>query len=137
MSVKTGSEVEIFVYNLLRNSNIKTVISGDVYRDGYRPKNSQKEDVIVIFTAGLSNQIQTGVITVLTFVPDINIGSGVLAKNGAKTLQVEQWFSEWVKANRITTDYFFQNLDTINTVKDQDTNNQHFVSVKINYQRLT
>lgn len=50
---KTGKQVQGDIYQLLKDSTLYTMISGDVYRNGYRPRDSRLEDAVVIFTAGL------------------------------------------------------------------------------------
>ena len=61
---KTSKQIQGDVYRLLKNSTLSSMISGDVYRgDGKtsnRPRDSRKEDAVVIFTSGLSGDIQTG-----------------------------------------------------------------------------
>ena len=61
---KTGKQIQGDVYQLLRDSTLYTMISGEVYRSGNRPRDSKKEDAEVIFTTGLTDQIQSGVVTV-------------------------------------------------------------------------
>lgn len=65
---KTGKQVQGDIYRLFKGSTLYTMISGDVYRNGYRPRDSRLEDAVVTFTAGLPDQIQTGVVTVNIFV---------------------------------------------------------------------
>lgn len=69
---KTGKQIQGDIRKLLMDSTLYTQISGEVYRNGYRPRDSRKEDAVVIFTAGLPEQIQTGVVTINIFVPDID-----------------------------------------------------------------
>ena len=94
---KTGKQVQGDVYQLLKDSTLYTMISGDVYRNGYRPRDSRLEDAVVIFTAGLPNQIQTGVVTVNIFVPDIDpYDNGVFVEDGQRTEALERLAAEWV-----------------------------------------
>lgn len=39
---KTGKQVQGDIYKLLRDSTLYTLISGEVYRNGLRPRDSQK-----------------------------------------------------------------------------------------------
>ena len=80
---KTSKQVQGDVYRLLKDSTLYSMISGEVYRQGYRPRDSRLEDAVVIFTAGLPDQIQTGVVTVHIYCPDIDpYGNGVLVEDG-------------------------------------------------------
>lgn len=120
---------------MLKDSSFSSMISGKVYRKGYRPRDSRKEDAVVIFTTGLPNQIQTGVVTVNIFVPDIDpYNNGVLVEDGKRTEEVERLAQEWVDS--LTTDkscYKFELQQTIYTEEEPETN-QHFVVVKLKYQ---
>ena len=69
---KTGKQIQGDIRKLLMDSTLYTKISGEVYRNGYRPRDSRREDAVVIFTAGMPEQIQTGVVTINIFVPDID-----------------------------------------------------------------
>ena len=88
---KTSKQVQGDVYKLLRDSTLYTMISGEVYRSGMRPRDSRLEDAVVIFTAGLPTQIQTGIVTVNIFVPDIDpYDNGVLVEDSERTEEVER-----------------------------------------------
>ena len=64
---KTATQIQGDVYQLLKNSTLCSMISGDVYRKGMRPRDSKLEDAVVIFTTGLPDEIQTGVVTVTMY----------------------------------------------------------------------
>ena len=53
---KTGKQVQGDIYRLLRDSSLYLRISGEVYRYGYRPRDSRKEDATVRFTTGLPDR---------------------------------------------------------------------------------
>ena len=61
---KTSKQVQGDIYRLLRDSVLYTQITGEVYREGLRPRDSRKEDAVVIFTTGVPDEIETGVVTV-------------------------------------------------------------------------
>ena len=132
---KTSKQVQGDIYQLLKDSTLYTMISGEVYRQGYRPRDSRKEDAVVIFTTGLPNQIQTGVVTVNIFVPDIDpYDNGVLVENGARTEEIERLAGKWVDG--LTTDkscYKFKLQQTIYTEEEAEIN-QHFIVVKLKYE---
>lgn len=132
---KTGKQVQGDIYQLLKDSTLYTMISGDVYRRGYRPRDSRLEDAVVIFTAGLPDQIQTGVVTVNIFVPDIDpYDNGVLVEDGERTAEVERLAQAWVDS--LTAEiscYRFRLMQTIYTEEEAEIN-QHFVVVKLAYE---
>lgn len=131
---KTGKEVQGDVYQLLKESTLYTMISGDVYRNGYRPRDSRLEDAVVIFTAGLPDQIQTGVVTINIFVPDIDpYDNGVLVEDGERTAELERLAQDWVdRLSAEVPSYDFELKSTIYT-EEEAAINQHFVVVKLGY----
>ena len=132
---KTSKQVQGDIYQLLKDSTLYTMISGEVYRQGYRPRDSRKEDAVVIFTTGLPNQIQTGVVTVNLFVPNIEpYDNGVWVEDGERTERVERLAQEWV--DNLTTEvscYKFKLQQTIYTEEEAEIK-QHFVVVKLKYE---
>lgn len=132
---KTSKQVQGDIYRLLKGSTFYSMISGDVYRNGLRPRDSRKEDAVVIFTTGLPYQIQTGVVTVNIYVPDIDpYDNGVLVEDGERTEEIERLAQQWVDS--LTTDkscYKFRLQQTIYTEEEPDIN-QHFIVVKLGYE---
>ena len=135
---KTAKQVQGDIYQLLKESHFATQLSGGVYRgtpeSSYRPRDSQKEDAIVIFTAGKPGQVQTGAITVNIYVPDIDpYNNGILAEDGKRTEEIEQLAQEWVDSLIANVySYDFEQSDTIYTEAEPKIN-QHFVVVKLKY----
>lgn len=132
---KTSKQIQGDIYNLLKGSALCSMISGDVYRSGYRPRDSRLEDAVVIFTTGLPDQIQTGVVTVNIYVPDIDpYQNGVLVEDGERTETIERLAQKWVDG--LTTDrscYKFRLQQTIYTEEEPDIH-QHFIVVKLKYE---
>ncbi len=132
---KTGKQVQGDVYQLLRDSTLCSMISGTVYRKGMRPRDSKLEDAVVIFTAGLPEQIESGVVTVNIYVPDIDpYNNGVLVEDSERTEQIEAAADTWVQS--LTADvsnYKFKLQQTIFTQEEKDIN-QHFVVIKLAYE---
>lgn len=131
---KTGKQIQGDILRLLRGSALYAQISGEAYRNGYRPRDSQKEDAIVTFTAGLPDQIQTGVVTVNIFVPDIDPeDNGTWVEDGQRTEELERLAQEW--ADSLTAEvscYKFRLQQTIYTEAEPSIN-QHFVVVRLGY----
>lgn len=131
---KTSKQVEGDIYRLLRDSTLFTQISGNVYRERMRPKDSRKEDAVVIFTSGFPTQIQTGVVTVNIYVPDQDpYGDGTLTEDGERCEEVEALAQAWVDSLTAEVScYLFELSDTIHTTYDPEIN-QSFVVVKLAY----
>ena len=132
---KTSKQVQGDIYRMLKDSSFSSMISGEVYRQGYRPRDSRKEDAVVIFTTGLTDEIQTGVVTVNIFVPDIDpYNNGIWVEDGKRTEEVERLAQEWIDS--LTADkscYKFELQQTIYTEEEAEIN-QHFVVVKLKYE---
>lgn len=133
---KTSKQVQGDIYRMLRDSIMSQQLSGQIYRQGIRPRDSQKEDAVVIFTTGLSDDdIETGVVTVNIFVPDIDpYNNGVFVEDVSRVEQVEYMAQQWV--NSLTCDkscYKFRLQQTIYTEEEADIR-QHFVVVKLAYE---
>lgn len=89
----------------------------------------------MIFTAGLPDQVQTGVVTVNIYVPDIDpYDDGLLVEDSERTEEVEGLAQQWVEgltADR--TNYLFRLQQTIFTEYEAEIH-QHFVVVKLAYE---
>ena len=132
---KTGKQVQGDIYRLFKGSTLYTMISGDVYRNGYRPRDSRLEDAIVTFTAGIPDQIQTGVVTVNIYVPDIDpYDNGVFVEDGQRTEELERLAQAWVDSlTAAVSCYKFKLMQTIYTEEEAEIN-QHFIVVKLGYE---
>lgn len=132
---KTGKQVQGDIYQLLKDSTLYTMISGDVYRNGYRPRDSRLEDAVVIFTAGLPDQIQTGVVTVNIYVPDIDpYDNGVFVEDGQRTEELERLAQAWFDSLTAEVScYKFKLMQTIYTEEEAEIK-QHFIVVKLGYE---
>ncbi|MGL5913354.1 MAG: hypothetical protein ACRCZB_04250 [Bacteroidales bacterium] len=133
---KTGSEIQTEVMRLLQDSTLANAISGNIYRYGYRPKDSKTEDLIVVFTAADADQIQTGVVTINIYVPDIDM-NGVVVENGKRTSEVEALANAWAaNLNLSQTDYLFALQKAVFTMPESEIQ-QHFVVVKLKFDVFT
>ena len=133
--MKTASQIVGDVYQLIKaDDELSTSISGNVYREGYRPRDSRLEDIVVIFTTGEEGDIQIGTVTINIYVPDIDpFSNGVLVEDGARTAELEEKAARWVSS--LTADksnYLFRLAQTIYTEAAPEIN-QHFVVVSLRY----
>ena len=132
---KTAKQIQGDVYRFLKNSDLAKTISGEVYRSGYRPRDSKLEDAIVIFTAGMPDQIQTGIVTINIYVPDIDSdNNGTYIEDGARTEELESMAQTWVDSlTTAISNYKFRLQQAIYT-ETESSINQHFVVVKLLYE---
>ena len=140
--MKTAKQIQSDIINLLKGSDLANTVNGKIYRatpeSSSRPRNSKAEDILVIFTKGFPWQIQTGIVTINIYVPDIeNPDNGVLIEDGRRCEELEIAACNWVES--LTTDksdYKFSLQQTIYTEAEPKIN-QHFVVVKLKYELLT
>lgn len=132
---KTAKQVQSDIITLLKDSPLAAAVSGKVYRAGLRPRDSRKEDLIVIFTTGVPDQIQTGVVTLTLYVPDIDpFTNGVFVEDMARTDELERACEVWVESlTARRSNYRFRLTQTIYTEAEPDIR-QHFVVVKLQYE---
>lgn len=135
---KTDKQIQQDFYNLLKGSVLHSFVTGNVYKYGLRPRDSKLEDIDVKFIAGLDADLQSGIVNIRIFVPDITISNdGVCVENISRCQEVEIKANEWVKSlTLLVTDYKIKLLNTITTEEEPEIN-QHFIAVRINFQLLT
>lgn len=130
----TAHKVQDDIMALLRESELVDYVTGEVYREGYRPRDSRKEDIVVIFVTGTPEQVERGAVTLNIYVPDITpYNNGVYVEDGLRVSQIEHLADLWVqslKARR--TNYLFNLLRTISTMREEATH-EHFVVVQLEY----
>lgn len=132
--MKTGQQMVTDVIALLRGTDLVAQISGEVYREGTRPKDSTAEDCVVIFTTADAEQFQNGVITLNIYVPDLMIGNnGVRLVNSARCEEIESMAqTAYEELTAAVSDYKFKLRDAIHTQRDEDIN-QSFVVVRLGF----
>ena len=130
----TAHKVQTDIMALLADSELCAEVSGKVYRNGYRPRDSRLEDIVVTFVTGTPTQVEQGAVTLNIFVPDItSYNDGVYVEDGCRTSYIEELAGRWVQS--LTTsraNYKFNLLRTISTDNDEAIH-QHFVVVQLGY----
>ncbi|MDR3246077.1 MAG: hypothetical protein LBT50_06545 [Prevotellaceae bacterium] len=133
---KTGKQIQGDVMETLSAYGLPDMVTGGMYRAGYRPRDSRLEDIIVIFTTGVPEQIQTGIVTINIYCPDLEIADGGgLVENGRRCEELEIAAAGWVDSLTVS-DYRFTLQQTIYTENDAEIH-QHFVVIKLKYEFLT
>lgn len=130
----TAHKVQTDIMALLAGSELCAEVSGELYRRGYRPRDSRKEDIVVTFVTGTPSQLESGAVTLNIFVPDITpYDDGVYAEDGRRTSHIEELADSWVQSLTASrTNYKFKLLRTISTDNDEAIH-QHFVVVQLEY----
>lgn len=133
--VKTEKQVERDFYTFIRADALGKGITGEVYRSEMRPANAKTEDLVVKFLAGLDEQIQSGVVIINIYVPDVPFGNnGRKVEDKARVEALEKLILDFVD-NFSDTDY---RIETDGSPKSTPIEGieQHFIYARIKFNRL-
>ncbi len=134
--VKTSEEIEADIYRLIKQSELSNAISGKVYRDGKRPNNSNREDIIIIFQTAIQEGFQQiGAVNINVYVPDLKSGSNTYSKNIARCRELGRLCERFV-SSLPTGNYLFKNRKVIQTYSESNIN-QHFVNINLEFKYNT
>lgn len=135
--MKTGHDIQHEIYTLLQGSALALSVTGGVYKNGYRPRDSKLEDIVVTFTQSTAAQIQDGVVTVNIYVPDVDPRSdGTWVEDGKRTAELERGLLTWLEGiDRSTTEFRLTPQQPPFTMADE-TARQHFVTLRIRFRYL-
>jgi hypothetical protein len=132
----TAKEVLEDVAGLIESKGLAAKVTGKVYPVSHRPRDSRLEDIIIIHTAGLAGQIQSGTVTINIYVPDVDTDTGVMAEDGYRCKKLERVAAEWAESlTTLVSAYRFSLPQVIHTASEPDIH-QHFVVIKLNYEIL-
>jgi len=133
--MKTGFQIQSDFFDLITDSGIGEKISGAIYREGTRPRGSEKEDLCIVFTTADAEQIQEGVVTLNLYVPDIApYDNGIRITDIARCEELEtemQSLMETLTASK-TGGYLLSLKEAIHTQRDEDIS-QSFVVARISF----
>lgn len=133
-----SQDVETILYKILNASaELKGMISGQIYKEGYRPTNSGKEDVSVSTLALTQDQPQIAVCNINAYVPDLTQTIGTAKEyvpNTAKLKSVAEKIKQIIDTSLLDPLYkdFSVRVDYQRTFKNQDTETkEHFQNLRI------
>lgn len=134
---KTEKQIERDVFRIIRDSELKSAVSGTIYRDGMRPKGATTEDIVVKFLTGLDGQEQSGVVLVHIYVPNIKSpsGDGELVPDITRIDLLEETANS-VLASLEDTEYLFEKDGTPQSYPAEGIE-QYFINVRLKYRRIT
>lgn len=138
--MKTGLEVESDIFEMMQCSPICLIVNGQMYKGETRPfqdKNTiAKEDIVIRYLAGISSQIQNGVVIVNVYCTYIKMGGEVLMRNTSRCQELEQKLSETLYyLKTLHSEYKFDFDSTIQTY-NEDEIGQTFSTLRIRYKIL-
>lgn len=134
--IKTEIQIERDFYSFVENSDLGKAIEGKVYRSEMRPADAKTEDLVIKFLAGLDGQIQTGVVILNLYVPDIPFGSdGKYAPNKSRIGELEELILSFIESAG-DDEYLLESDGSPSTVYNDEIE-QHFIYSRIKFQRST
>lgn len=135
---KTGQEIEDDIYRLVKEGDLPSLVSGSLYRYDMRPRDSQKEDIIVKFVTGYDSDIQSGTVVVNIYIPDIDpYDNGVFVRDIARCKELEIAANEWAQSlTAAKSNYRFWLAQTIYTEEETELK-QHFVTIRLRFRLPT
>lgn len=110
---------------------------GESISQGLSPEGFKSRGRYRDFTTGLPGQIQTGVVTINIYCPDIDpYENGVLVEDGQRCETLEKAAADWVDSlTAAVSNYKFKLQQTIYTEEEPEIH-QHFVVVKLQYEYI-
>lgn len=130
--IKSELQIEQDVYDLLKD-DLKSLIGGDVYKNGMRPIDAQTEDAVIAVSDASADQIQLGHVQINVYVPNID---GKPDKG--RMTELSEWHEMLCELmNTLTTDeYRFYPIRAARPFEVPEIN-QHFVNFEIEFERIT
>lgn len=130
--IKSELQIEQDIYNLLKDE-LKSIISGNVYKNGMRPIDAQTEDAVIAVSDASADQIQLGHIQINVYVPDIND----MPDKARMTELSEQHENLCELMNALTTDEYTFYPSRAARPYEVPELRQHFVNFEIEFERIT
>lgn len=130
--IKSELQIEQDIYNLLKDE-LKSMISGNVYKNGMRPIDAQTEDAVIAVSDASADQIQLGHVEVNVYVPNI----GDMPDKARMTELSEQHENLCELMNALTTDEYTFYPSRAARPYEVPELRQHFVNFEIEFERIT
>lgn len=133
---KTASEIEADIYQIIGESGLKNKINGSIYRDGLRPFDSQKEDIVISFLTAIEDVFyQEGKVNINLYIPD-KTSTGHSRKDVKRCAEAERILLDFFQSLKVRKDYRFKLSKTIQTFKEENID-QHFTHLQLEFKYNT
>lgn len=108
--------------------------SGDLYRNGFRPLDSKKEDCVVSFLVGDEGMfIQQGNCVVNIYVKDKRGTDGMFYENTSRLIALSEEFRNIDRKLTAVCDEFNWHHDGAILIENEEAIHQHFVSCNLSF----
>lgn len=132
--MKTEMQIERDFYHLIKGSALGKEVKGGIYRSEMRPYNSEEEDVVIKFLSGIDGQIQTGVVILNVYVPDVELEDGRKVADKERIGELQSLIASLVE-DVADVEYLIETDGTPCTMRNEEIN-QHFIYVRLKFHRL-
>ena len=133
---KTEKQIERDFFEFVSKSELAKAITGKVYRKGMRPTDSDKVDIVVKFLSGLVEQVQSGLVVINVYVPNIVIrNTGAKVEDIERIGKLEELIISFVE-NNDSNEYDLSRDGTPKSL-EADGIEQHFIYARIKFKRIT
>ena len=135
--IKTLYDIETDLFKVAKTF-FKGKVNGSVYREGCRPSDSEKEDVVCIASFADAEQIQEGESLIDIFVKDVsNIGNRK-QPDKKRIGEISSLDLKFVEALNIAfADEYVFNLSRATDYDILPNSNQHYVTIYLSFKRKT
>lgn len=130
--IKSELQIEQDIYTLLKGE-LKSMISGSVYKNGMRPIDAQTEDAVIAVSDASADQIQLGHVQINVYVPNIKD----MPDKARMTELSGQHENLCELMNALTTDEYTFYPSRAARPYEVPELRQHFVNFEIEFERIT
>lgn len=133
---KSEKNIEKDFFRLISASSLARMIGGKVYRKGMRMDDSEQEDIVIKFLAGVEGQVQKGQLVVNIYVPDkTQLGTCRMVENTTRVEYLEDALIALIDSHP-SNEYLYELDDSPHSYEVEGIS-QHVITARINYQRIT
>lgn len=134
--LKTTLDAVDVIYDMLDSINLRSIISGDLYKYDSRPADSEKEDIVVNAITVAEGLIQNGVCNVNIHVPDLKKTNGNALYDVPDEDRLKTILNKVVECLGKNHGRSFKNGNSYisnisNPIKEPELH-EHFINVRIN-----
>lgn len=130
--IKSELQIEQDIYNLLK-VELKSMINGNVYKQGMRPIDAKTEDAVIAVSDASADQIQLGHVQINVYVPDIKD----MPDKARMTELSERHENLCELMNALTADEYTFYPSRAARPYEVPELRQHFVNFEIEFERIT
>lgn len=137
--IKTESQIEQDFYDAIKGTELQKSVTGKVYKFGLRPFGSTDEDIVIKVTTANAEQMQEGVVTILTYcnnIDGIEVGRMVPNKKRLAELEVLNLCALEELKQRMPNYVYLRLENAVGSRSDFELK-QSFISMRIKFKFLT